>query len=243
MLIRGYISSPSSLSMRKTLYIILALLLLLVVLVIFSSRLFLPQLLSFYFSKQFKAEVKIDKARLSLKDGIVARGISISNKRGLRCSVESAVIGTVPLSTIVRTNKGTVPIIFKLKNIELSYPESAVVSSIAKALSLKQPELFRFDTVGGRFYFRGREFIFKALTASGEYIRLFINGTITDGSRIEAVFRILLSGKLVESIPEATRKVFFKQDGPWSKVELYLSGDIRRPSINFSTDLFKLIVR
>lgn len=229
--------------MRKTLYIIPILLLFLVVLIIFSSQFFLPRLLSVYFGKQFKADVKIDEATLRLKVGIKTKDVSISNKRGLRCNIESAIIGTDPLPVLLARYRGSVPIYFELKDVKFSYPDSAVVSSIAEALSLRQPDLFRFDTVSGKLYRRNRELILKALNATGEHIRLFIDGTVTDDSRINASFRILLSEELVAGIPEATRKVFFKQDGSWSKVELYLSGDIQRPSINFSTDLLKLIVR
>lgn len=203
----------------------------------------MPQFLSVYFSKQFKADVVIKRASWSLKEGIKTKGIYISNKRGLRCDIESAIMGTVPLSIAVRTSKGTVPLIFTLKNVELSYPDSAVINGITRALSLRQPGIFRFDIVSGKLYRRKGELVVKALNASGEHIRLFIDGTVIGGSQINCCFRILLAEELVASIPEATRKVFFKQDGSWSKVELYIAGDIQHPSINFSTDLFKLIVR
>lgn len=229
--------------MRKALYIVFIFLLFLVVFFVSTRRLFLPQILSAIFSKQFKAEVRIDETTFSFKDGVIAKGISVRNKRGLSCNIESAVLGTDPLSSAAITNKGAVSLNFMLKNVELSYPDSAIISSITKTLSINQPKLLKFDTAYGKLYRRGRELILKALNASGEHIRLFVDGTITDDFRINASFRILLSGELVASIPEATRKLFFKQDGSWSKVELYLSGDIRRPSINFFTDLFRLIVR
>lgn len=210
--------------------------------IVSTSRFYLPQLLSVIFSKQLKAEVEIEEASLSLKDGILTKGISISNKRGLSCSIERATIGTDPLLPSLRRIKA-IPLKFELKDITLSYPDSAVINSITSGLSIKEPELLKFDTASGRLYRKDGALILKALSASGEYIRLFVDGTITDDSQISASFRLLLSGELIAGIPESVRKVFFKQDGAWSKVELYLSGDIKRPSINFSTDLFKLIVR
>lgn len=228
--------------MKKFLYITPIFLLFLAVFFISGSRYFLPGILSAIFSKQLKAEVRISQAAFSFKDGVTAKGISVRNKKGLGCNIESATIGTAPLSTALITGKGTLPLIFTLKNIELSYPDSAIISSMARALSINQPGLLKFDTASGKLYYRAGELILKAWSASGEHLRLFVDGTVTDGSRINASFRILLSASLTASIPEATRKLFFKQDGSWSKVELYLSGDIRHPSINFSTDLFKLIV-
>jgi len=213
--------------------------LVLVIILISALQLFLAQILSAYLSKEFSADVEIKQASLDIRYGIKANSITINNSRGLNCSIESARL-SFGIASIIR--KG-LSLNFRLDGIEISYPESGVVSTVTQALSLEGVKLFNFDYAQGEIYSRADERIIKALDASGPLLRLNADASIIGDEEINCDLKVLLSQELVDKIPESTRQVFFKKEGSWFKVELYLKGNMKRPSINFSTDLFKLVVR
>ena len=205
-----------------------------IILLVAGNQLILPKLLSLCIAKQLNADVKIEKAALNIKEGIRIKGIAITDRRGLQCNIESAIITPLPPRR---------SIYFKFENAKLSYPDSKIINSIANTLSLKSSDTLRFDFVKGRLHYRGGEVIIENLSAEGNFIKLFADATITNRSKIDCSLKMFLSGTIIEDIPESTRKIFFKKDGAWSKVELYITGSMDSPSINFSTDLFKLVVR
>jgi hypothetical protein len=203
-----------------------------------AGKIFLPQILSFYFGNQLKATVKIAKASGNLLSRIKAKDISITNKKGLRCDIKDAEIDY----QLLRMIREGINFGFRLKGIELSYPSSNVIGGITHTLSMKPLDSLQFNSAEGRFYYRNKETIIKSLSAAGEQIRFFADGSIVKDSAINYNFRILLSEEIVANIPETIRKVFFRQDGSWSEVKIYIGGTTERPTINFSTELFKLSI-
>jgi hypothetical protein len=183
--------------------------------------------------------VTINQASGNLFDGVKAKDIEIRNRKGLRCSIKGAEINYKPLDVI----REGINFRFRLKGVKLSYPESNVINGITHALSMKELDSLQLDSVEGRFYHRNRETILKALSAAGKDIRFFADGSIVKDSAINFDFRIVLSDELVANIPETIRKVFFKQDGSWSEVRISIGGTTERPTINFSTELFKLSIK
>jgi len=224
--------------MKKYLYITISFFLA-IVLLISGGLLALKGLLPLYLSRQFNADVKIEQISLGFKEGIKAKGVSINSVRGLYCSIEEAVFDY----DIVRIIKSGLNFNFSLKDVVFSYSESKLINGIVQALSIKSIDIFHFNSVKGEFYQRNEEIAVKSLEADGDLIKLFADGTIIKEARIDCSFKILLARELVTAIPDSVREVFFKQEGEWSEVELYITGDLDKPSINFSTDLFKLIVR
>lgn len=224
--------------MKRYHYIILSSLLVAGLLIVGSWRA-LKWSIPFYLGRQLNADVRIERLSWRFPGGVTARSISISNKRGLRCSIEEATIDYA----IILIIKHGLSFDFRLKGVTLSYKSSNLINSIAEALSIKPLDVFRFDSVKGEFYQRREEVIIKSLVADGSLIKLFADGTIVRGSSVDYSFRMLLSERLIATMPDSVREVFFKREGEWSEIELYITGDIDRPSINFSTDLFKLIVR
>jgi hypothetical protein len=223
---------------KKTFLEILLFLILLLLFVAICVNNCLKYIVSAYFSNQFKTDIKIHTLSLKFKDGIQASGIDISNKTGLKCKIDRALIQ----HSITSLSRGWLAFDITLEGVKLYYPESAIIKGITNVLSLESVDSLAFDSVKARIERRGSENLIKNLSAEGKTLRLHVDGSIGNNSMLDCSFKILLSKELVSNIPEKIRKIFFTEDGAWSEVELDLKGDIKRPSINFSTNLFKLIV-
>ena len=118
-----------------------------------------------------------------------------------------------------------------------------MINSVAKLFITEAVELLEFDTVDGAVYIKPREILIKDLNASGKDISLFINGTIRNNKYIDYIIKLILSENFTSKIPEEIRNIFFKKEREYSVVELYLTGDTKKPSVSFSTPLFKLQIR
>ena len=221
----------------------LLLILLIFTALIFGAPFYMPRVLQTALGSRLGADVRVEEARVVFKEGIVASNLSVTNKKGLRCSVEKAIINFGCPSLIAMIKERTLYLPFKLINVRFQSSGSTAVGAITEALGFNQLELVVFDKAAGKLYFKGKEVVLKEIEAKGEDIELFIDGTITNESLINCSLKMLLSDELLAKMPEPTRKFFFKEDEPFSKVELYLSGEINRPSVNFSTPLFKLTIR
>ena len=191
------------------------------------------------FSHALKSDVSMQKCSISLKGDIIASGVDIKNEKGLHC-----VIGEADIKTdFMRLLRKELYMECSLKKVELTYADSAIIDGIAKLLTIEAEKLLVFDTVDGIIYIKSNETTIKDLNASGKDVSLFANGTTTDDENINYTFKLTLSENITSGIPEAIRMIFFKEQDNYSIVELYLSGDIKKPSINFSTPLFKLRIK
>ncbi len=194
---------------------------------------------STYIEKALDMDVVIEKIGVNYRGKITLKNVTLKNSKDLDCSIESAV---VDYDIIFSISKG-LKFDFNLYGVKLSDPDSKIIKALSKSLSLKPLDVLDFSMVSGKFI-RTKEILeIRSLDAKGELLRIFADGTIVGDKTIDCNFKMLLSDELVSEIPESIRKVFFTSDGSWSEVELYLSGDLEHPSVNLTTDLFKLSVR
>lgn len=210
---------------------------------IFASPLYMPSLLSRILSTRLGAEVNVTHACLNIKEGIKASDIYIENERGLACAIGEAVLCFNRTSFLTLIRERTLFIQFRLKGIRFKNPGKTVIGSVTDALGFSKLDLLALDNTKGDIYLKNNEVVLKGIEGKGEYISVSIDGTIAKNNLINCTFKSLLSNKLIETMPEERRKFFFKMDESWSRVELYISGEIDHPGINFSTALFKLTVR
>ncbi|NQT96080.1 MAG: hypothetical protein HQ572_06470 [Candidatus Omnitrophica bacterium] len=226
--------------MKKYIYILIVFLVLAVALAIANSEFILKRVTYDYVGNLLHADISIDRAAINIrKSTLKETGIRITADRGLDCNIETAFISYGNILELVKNRSFT----FRLEDVRLSYPGSEILNSVANALSIELQDVLKFDYIAGEFMRGQDEIVIKSLEASGRLLRLFADATIEDGKNLNCSFKMLLSQEMISTIPDSIRKVFFKQDGDWSEVTLYLSGSIDKPSINFSTDLFKLTVR
>ncbi len=196
------------------------------------------KIFSVYLGNRLNADITARKVHLGLGPRLEIEDLRIVNSKGLDCRIKASTLN-FDLQPMFWKN---LKLRFDLKDARFSYPVSKIVKSITGALSIKTPQHLHFDYVKGEFYCIGDENIIKSLDANGKLLRLFANGSVR-GLSINYSFKFLLSDELTADIPESTRKIFFKQGSQYSEIELYVTGSIDNPSINFSTDLFKLTVR
>lgn len=199
----------------------------------------MPEILSFYLSRRFDKDVTIEKASLRSIDRLALEGITVGKDAVAICMIDSALIG-YEISGLIRR---ATSIGFMLRGVEILDLDTGVIKTISDGLSIDPFKISRFDHVKGRFSRKGGISIIKGLEAHADFIRVFVDAVLTDDSKIDADCRFVIAEELLADVPEATRKVFFKSDGSDSNVELHLSGDMSRPSVSFSTDLFRLSVR
>lgn len=185
-----------------------------------------------------KSEVKIDKCRFSFIKGIIAKDVEIRNERGLYSTIKEASVK--PGFGVLRDG---LALQISLKDVGFSYSSSEVIKAIAALLGIDPVSLIKFNTVDTIMYIKKNETIIKDLKAHGREISLFADGTTTDDEQIDYKFKLMLSDEITSKIPEGIRMFFFKQEEESSVVELSVSGHIKKPSISFSTPLFKLRIK
>jgi len=226
--------------MKKYIYISILLLLIALIALMASKEGILKSTTSNYIGKQLNADVEIDSAQIDLRNSIIKEsGVDIVTDRGLSCTISDAEISYGSLIKLLSKKSFK----FELKDFNLTYPNSKIINGIANSLSLDLEDLLKFDYVKGEFIQGENEIIIKALEAKAEALIFFADATIKDDDHINGSFKMLLSKDIIAGIPEAIRKVFFKQEGDYSEVTLYVTGSTEKPSINFQTDLFKFIVK
>ena len=194
---------------------------------------------SLYFSYALKSDISIKKCDFSFRKGLKAECVEIRNKKGLYCTIKDVHIK----GNFSDLLKGQFFLDCSLKSVKFSYSTSEIINGIAKLFAIEPTQLLEFDTVDGAVYIKPNQIIIKDLKAPGRNISLFANGTTRDNKYIDYTFKLILSENITSEIPEAIQKFFFKKDQGYSVVELYLSGNIKKPSINFSTPLFKLRIK
>ena len=194
---------------------------------------------SLLFSNALKSDISMKKCSFSFAKGIKASDMEIKNEKGLHCIIKDAYI-KCNFSGLI---KNELFLDYSLKTVKFSYPDSEIINGIAGLFAIEPTYLLQFSTVDGTVYVKPNETIVKDLNAVGAAISLFANGTTTDNKFINYQFRLTLSKDITSRIPEAIRKVFFKEQQECSVAELYLKGNIKKPSISFSTPLFKLLVK
>jgi len=226
--------------MKKNIYIVIIFLVFIVGAAFVSREPILKAVTSGFLDEQLNAKTQIDNADINLiKSTITESGITISAERGLDCSIGEV---NIHYGDIVKLLGGK-RFVFRFEDLEFSYPGSKVLNGIANALSLELEDMLQFDYVNGELIRGKNEVIIRSLEAQSKRLKLFVDATIADNNKIDCSIRMLLSKEMIANIPESIRKVFFKQDGEYSEVTLYIAGSIDKPSINFSTDLFKFVVK
>jgi hypothetical protein len=224
--------------MKKTFILIIVILLIALSAIIYFRDPLSAKIFSAYLGNRLNADITAGKVHLGLGPRLEIEDLRIVNSRGLDCSVKALTLN-FDLQPMFSKN---LKLRFDLKDVGFSYPASKIVKSITGALSIKSPQYLHFDYVKGEFYCAGEENIIKSLDANGKLLRLFADGSVR-GLFIDYSFKLSLSDELTAGMPESTRKIFFKQDSQYSEIELYVTGSIDNPSVNFSTDLFKLTIR
>ncbi len=190
-------------------------------------------------SRCLKSDISIKKCGFSFTKGIKASDVEIKSKKGLHCIIKDA---DVQFDFLYLAKKG-LSFNYSLKSVRFSYPASEVINGIARLFAIEPTRLLKFDTVDGIVYIKPGEILIKDLNATGKDISLFVNGTTTMNKYINYALKLILSESLTSKIPENIRQFFFKKEQEHSVVELNLSGNVKKPSINFSTPLFKFRIK
>ncbi|MFH0731869.1 MAG: hypothetical protein V2A72_02980 [Candidatus Omnitrophota bacterium] len=206
--------------------------------VVFLKTPLLKQSIRIWFKWRFKqAELSINKLSFSFTQGIKAKNISLRDKSNTKnINIEDAVIKC----NFLYLFKDELYTTLDLKSVKILYPASGVVQSIVNLLALDPAIPFDFDTIEGVLYLKRNEVTIRGLKAQGKDLSVFIDGTATAYEYVNCTIRLLLSDKITSNAPENVRKFLFKTSEEQSMVELYVSGSIKKPYINFSAPLFKL---
>ena len=223
---------------KKVLIIIVVFIFLLLLSLVYFRDTLSQRLLVGYLSKRLDAEITTDKFHLGIGPRIDIEGLRIVNNKGFNCTVRETTL-RVEVSSLLAMR---IHLTFDLKDLKLSYPDSKIIKGIADILSIKPLDVLSFDSVGGKCYISREDITINSLVAQGKLLKVFADGSIR-GKDIGYSFKLILSNELTSGIPDSVRKVFFKQSGQFSEIDLYISGSTDNPSISMNTDLFKLTVR
>ncbi len=224
--------------MKKTYISIVVIIILLLSSLVYFRNLLSERLLVAYLSNKLDAKVTTENFNLGLGPRIDIEGLNIANNKGLNCAVGEVILHIEASSFLAMR----IHLTFNMKDLKLSYPDSKIIDGIADTLSIKPLDVLSFDYVKGKLYISREDITINALHAEGKLLKVFADGSIR-GKEIGYSFKLILSNELTSGIPDSVRKVFFKTNGQFSEVDLYVSGSTDNPSISINTDLFKLTVR
>jgi hypothetical protein len=191
---------------------------------------------SFYFSSKLDCDINIGQCSFFFTRGIKAQKISIKNNKGFIGSIENADIKFNVVKNLREGNEFD----FFLGKVIFSYPDSDIVKWVVKLFAVDSEYLFKFDEITGFAYVESKEMILKDVEAIGEDVSVFVDGTTKEKQLINYTIKLKISDKITAGIPDTLRAIFFRKDEKYSIVQLYLSGSLNKPAINFSTPLFKL---
>ncbi len=224
--------------MKRTPILIIIFFVITVSIIIYFRNELSQKLLEAYLSNRLNAKIATDNLRLGLGPRVDIEGLSIVNNKGLNCVIGKATLNIDASSFIAMR----VHLTFDMRDVELSYPDSKILSGIADTLSIKPLEVLSFDSVKGKLYISREDITFNSLIADGRLLKAYADGSIR-GKEIGCSFKLVLSNELTSGIPDSVRKVFFKSNGQFSEIDISISGSMDNPSISMNTDLFKLTVR
>ncbi|MBN1405098.1 MAG: hypothetical protein JW946_01100 [Candidatus Omnitrophica bacterium] len=194
---------------------------------------------SFFLSKALGMDVTLKSCTLLLPGNLAIKGAQIKNRTGLRCAIKEGLIKYNVLGIL----KNNTALDISLKNVNFSNAESKVIKGIIELFYITPIGLFEFNTVEGIVYIKPKELIIKDLKAKGSDVTFFANGTTKNDNQISYTVKLILSDNITSKIPEEIRSIFFKREQQYSIVELYINGNLKKPSIQFSTPLFKLSIK
>ena len=190
-----------------------------------------------YLSDKLKSDVKIDKCNFSFKQGIIAGGVIIKNEEGLYCAITQGRLKINPSRILERAFY----VDYSLRGVEFSHPSSKIIEGISELFNIDFSQYLIFTKINGGIELKRDELTVKNLYAKGRDVSFYLDGTTSNSGRdINYTCKLLLSEKLTGDMPESTRELFFKKGTDYSTVQLYLSGKLAKPTINFSTPLFKI---
>ena len=228
---------------KKTAVTLIISLLILVVVAMFTGRVFLPVVLKSaalnILSSRLGAKVDIADVKIISSRHIQFSDIRLSKKAAYDVSIKQADLESISFMTFF---KGT-PLNCDFRDFKMSQTGSALINGIASLLSMRPVDVLNFKDITFQLISKDNQLIFKGLDARGNIIKVLANGTIGKKNQINYNLKLLLSKELTDQIPEKVREVFFKEAAGWSQIDLYVSGTNKKPFINLSTGLFKLILR
>lgn len=219
---------------------ILLLIFLIIILVLLNYKYYLPKISSKIISFYIKKDVLIQEIDWNFFQHNIELNKIIIKDRILR--VEKPLL----LSKIKKINlhydplllfTGSLKLDISAQELSIINPESKLLNNIINTLSIKKRGSLEFDSAQLKLFYAKKNLTIEQLLLKGNEIIIILNGSVINFDNIFLNTKILFSKELISSMPEQTRKLFFKESkNPWYKTQLMLKGQIKNPSIYFSTD-------
>jgi hypothetical protein len=190
-----------------------------------------------YLARRLDADVEIARVYLDDDYNMRVESLRVRNGSGFVFHAGSGLLRLRALHLLSRE----LQLEFSLKDIICSCPDSQIINSVLEVLSLTRTDELRFTDARGELLCNPGCLSLRALYIGGELLKIDAYG-ITDQAMIDYSIKLSLSKELTSRMPGPINKIFFKQEGGWSNVDLQITGSADNPSIDFKTDLFTLSV-
>lgn len=219
---------------------ILLLIFLIIILILLNYKYYLPKISSKIISSYIKKDVFIQEIdwnffhhniefhKITIKDKIlrVEKPLLLSKIKKINLHYDPLLLFT-----------GGLKLDISAQELSIINPESKLLNNIINTLSIKKRGSLEFDSAQLKLFYAKKNLTIEQLLLKGNEIIIILNGSVINFDNIFLNTKILFSKELISSMPEQTRKLFFKESKKsWYKTQLTLKGPIKNPSIYFSTD-------
>jgi len=101
-----------------------------------------------------------------------------------------------------------------------------------------------YSEIEGEIFDREAGLYIRKLVASGDMMRLSVNGNLYKNNTIDANITVYFSNNIIKDLPESITGVMLQNEqGGWKSLSAHLTGDLSTPSIELSGKLFRLNIK
>lgn len=169
--------------------------------------------------------------------------LKIINAAGLGVYSESAVV----LPEIRAEAAGRTNVLFTLNNVRFLHDakkDNVSHDDLIQTLAMPFSGDRIYEEISARIELSNDRVYIKDLAASAGDIRLEIAGTIYRDGKVDGNVRIFFSNNVVAALPEElTNTILAQEKDGWRSLEVNVSGDYIRPSVQISGNMFRLKIK
>ena len=101
-----------------------------------------------------------------------------------------------------------------------------------------------YSDIEGEVFDQEKGLFIRKLVATGDMMRLSVNGYLYKNNTVDANITIYFSKNSIRELPESVTGVVLKnEEGDWKSLSAHLTGDLSGPSIELSGKLFRLNIK
>lgn len=189
--------------------------------------------------KKLGKKCDFEASRIWLPGSVFLKGVSISDKSGVVCTVKDLNIN-YNLLGILMNNK---EVLFDARNIRV-HQDINLLTSVSNMLTIPKMPDVEFREIDGILNFKRDALYVKNIAAETEAMKIKGSGWLAKDGGLNCKFHFSFAAALTNNIPDIIKTTLLtsEEDG-WMGITLNATGNYARPSLQIDSETFKLNIR